>query len=225
LQPELSKRVAAEAIGTFFLVFIGCGAVVANAEHPDALGLVGIAFAFGLAVSAVIYAIGHLSGAHINPAVTLAFVVTRHLPKREAACYVAAQTAGALAAASLLRVMWTSSPGDLGTTSFTIGTGTAFIYEALLTAMLMFVVMAVATDTRAIGAAAAIAVGATVALDILCGGTITGASMNPARSLGPAIASGQTADLWLYVVAPVAGAMIGALGYQAVRGGVIPEPA
>ena len=224
MQPPLTKRVAAEAIGTFTLVFIGCGAVVADANHPGALGLVGVALAFGLVVSAVIYAIGHLSGAHINPAVTLAFVVTRHLPKREAAFYLAAQFLGAILAAGLLREMWTDSPGQLGATSFSVGVGTAFIYEGLLSAVLMFVVMAVATDTRAVGAAAAIAVGATVGLDILCGGSVTGGSMNPARSLGPALASGATGDLWLYLIAPVAGAVIGALAYQAVRGeAVAPE--
>ena len=226
IQPDSPRRIAAEAIGTFVLVFIGCGTVVANAEYGGALGLVGVALAFGLAVTAVIYSIGHLSGAHINPAVTLAFFVTRHLPWRNAAFYVAAQFAGGLAAALSLRAMWPDSPGDLGATTYSVGAGTAFCYEALLTAILMFVVMAVATDTRAIGAAAAIAVGATVALDILCGGAVTGASMNPARSLGPGVASGETAGLWLYLTAPIIGALLGAGAYQAVRGRVpAPEPA
>jgi MIP family channel proteins len=218
MQPPLPHRLAAETIGTFALVFIGCGAVVSNAQYNSALGLVGIALAFGLVVSAVIYAIGHLSGAHINPAVSVAFAVRGHLPRREAALYVAAQVAGALLAAGLLKLMWPESPGNLGATTFSVGTGTAFVYEALLTALLMFVVMAVATDTRAVGAAAAIAVGATVGLDILCGGAVTGASMNPARSLGPALASGETSGLWLYLIAPIVGALIGALAYQAVRG-------
>jgi len=216
--PDLARRAGAEAIGVFALVFAGCGAIVANAEHPGSLGTVGIALVFGLVVMAMIYATGHLSGAHLNPAVTLAFLVTRHFPRREAAAYLVAQLAGALAAAALLATIWPGDPAALGTTQPSVGTGSAFAYEAVLSAFLMFVIMAVATDARAVGAAAAIAIGATVGLDALFGGPVTGASMNPARSLGPALVSGVTADLWLYLAAPVAGTVLGALAYQLVRG-------
>jgi aquaporin NIP len=220
-QPDLARRVAAEAIGTFALVFAGCGAIVAEAEHPGTLGTVGVALVFGLVVMAMVYATGHLSGAHLNPAVTTAFALTRHLPRGEVAAYVAAQLLGALAAAALLAAIWPAQPAELGTTAPSIGAGSALAYEAVLTAVLMFVIMAVATDTRAVGAGAAIAIGGTVGLDALCGGPVTGASMNPARSLGPALVSGSLSDLWIYLLGPLAGAALGALAYQVVRGDVL----
>lgn len=217
-RPDLARRALAECFGVFALVFAGCGAIVTEAEHPGTLGTVGIALVFGLIVMAMIYATGHLSGAHLNPAVTLAFVLTRHLPRTEALAYVVAQVAGALAAAAALAAIWPSDPASLGATLPTVGVGSAFVYEAILSAFLMFVIMAVATDTRAVGAGAAIAIGGTVGLDALFGGPITGASMNPARSLGPALLAGELTDLWLYLVAPPLGAALGALAYQLVRG-------
>ena len=217
-RPDLLRRAAAEGIGVFALVFAGCGAIVAEAEHPGALGAIGVAFVFGLIVMAMVYATGHLSGAHLNPAVTLAFALTRHFPRAETIAYLLAQVAGALVAAALLAAVWPSQPADLGTTLPTVGVGSAFVYEVVLTAFLMFVIMAVATDTRAVGAGAAIAIGGTVGLDALFGGPITGASMNPARSLGPALVSGEMHDLWIYLTAPLLGAALGALAYQLVRG-------
>jgi aquaporin NIP len=223
-RPDLLRRAAAEGIGVFALVFAGCGAIVTEAEHPGSLGTVGIALVFGLIVMAMVYASGHLSGAHLNPAVTIAFVLTRHFPRAEALAYLLAQLAGALVAAGLLAAIWPGDPAALGTTLPSVGTGSAFVYEVVLTAFLMFVILAVATDTRAVGAAAAIAIGGTVGLDALFGGPITGASMNPARSLGPALVSGELHDLWLYLLAPVAGAALGAVAYQMVRGKHPPEP-
>jgi aquaporin NIP len=217
-RPDLLRRATAEAFGAFALVFAGCGAIVADAERGGALGAVGVSLVFGLVIMAMVYATGHLSGAHLNPAVTLAFTLTRHFPGREALAYVAAQLLGALAAASLLLAVWPSEPAALGATLPTVGAGSALVYEAVLTAFLMFVIMAVATDTRAVGAGAAIAIGGTVGLDALFGGPITGASMNPARSLGPALLSGELHDLWIYIFAPIAGAALGALAYQLVRG-------
>jgi aquaporin NIP len=217
-RPDLLRRAAAEAIGVFALVFAGCGAIVTEAQHPGSLGTVGIGLVFGLVVMAMVYATGHLSGAHLNPAVTLAFTLTRHFPRAEALAYLAAQMAGALAAAALLAAIWPSQPAALGETLPTIGSGSAFAYEAVLTAFLMFVIMAVATDTRAVGTGAAIAIGGTVGLDALFGGPVTGASMNPARSLAPALVTGELQDLWLYIAAPILGAAVGALAYQAIRG-------
>jgi MIP family channel proteins len=217
-RPTLGRRAAAEALAAFALVFAGCGAIVADARYEGALGTVGIALVFGLIIMVMVYATGHLSGAHINPAVTVAFTVTRHFPGRDAVAYIAAQSLGATAGALLLLAVWTDKPASLGATLPTVGTGSALVYEIVLTAFLMFVIMAVATDTRAVGAAAAIAIGGTVGLDALFGGPVTGASMNPARSLGPAVAAGEWTDAWIYLVGPMLGAAVGAFAYQLVRG-------
>jgi aquaporin NIP len=223
-RPDLGRRAAAEALAAFALVFAGCGAVVANAEYHAALGAVGVSLVFGLVIMVMIYATGHLSGAHINPAVTFAFTLSRRFPARDAAAYVAAQLIGATAAALVLLAVWPDQPGELGATIPSVGIGSALVYELVLTAFLMFVIMAVATDTRAVGAAAAIAIGGTVGLDALFGGPVTGASMNPARSFGPAIASGEWSDFWIYVAGPLAGAAVGAFAYQLVRGDAQPAP-
>ena len=216
-RPGLLRRSAAEGIAAFALVFAGCGAVVTDATHQNTLGSVGVSLVFGLVIMVMIYATGHLSGAHINPAVTIAFTLTRHFPGRDAVAYVGAQLAGASAGAFLLLGAWSSKPASLGATVPSVATGTALLYEIVLTAFLMFVIIAVATDTRAVGAAAAIAIGGTVGLDALFGGPITGASMNPARSFGPALASGTWTDFWIYIVGPVVGAAIGAFAYQFIR--------
>ena len=217
--PELARRALMEAIGTFALVFAGCGAVVADVTRDGALGAVGISLVFGLIIMVMIYAGGHLSGAHFNPAVTIAFTLGRHFPLRDAVAYIAAQVAGATAGALLLLAAWTDKPGNLGATVPSVDAGTALLYEIVLTAILMFVITAVATDTRAVGVAAAIAIGGTVALDALFGGPITGASMNPARSFGPALASGTWTDFWLYIAGPLIGAAIGGFAYELGRGG------
>jgi aquaporin NIP len=216
-RPSLARRCLAEAVATFALVFAGCGAIVLDQARGGSLGSVGISAVFGLVIMVMIYATGHLSGAHINPAVTVAFAATRHFPVREAAVYVPAQLVGAVVAASALRAVW-GTPAHLGATLPSAGPGSAFGYELVLTAFLMFVIMAVATDTRAVGAAAAIAIGGTVALDALFGGGVTGASMNPARSLGPALVAGEWRAFWIYVAGPVAGALLGAYVYQGIRG-------
>ena len=217
-RPTLGRRSAAEAMATFALVFAGCGAIVANAQYDGALGAVGVSLVFGLIIMVMVYATGHLSGAHINPAVTVAFTLSRHFPARDAAAYIAAQLIGAIAGALLLLAVWPDQPGNLGATIPSVGIGSALVYEIVLTAFLMFVIVAVATDTRAVGAAAAIAIGGTVGLDALFGGPVTGASMNPARSFGPALAAGEWTDFWIYIVGPVLGAALGAFAYQLVRG-------
>ena len=178
----------------------------------------GVSLVFGLIIMVMVYATGHLSGAHINPAVTVAFTLSRHFPARDAAAYIAAQLVGAIAGAFLLLAVWPDQPGNLGATMPSVGVGSAFVYELVLTAFLMFVIMAVATDTRAVGAAAAIAIGGTVGLDALFGGPVTGASMNPARSFGPALAAGEWSHFWLYIAGPILGAALGAFAYQLIRG-------
>ena len=217
-RPSLARRCLAEGLATFALVFAGCGAIVLDSERGASLGATGIAAAFGLVIMAMIYATGHLSGAHINPAVSAAFSATRHFPLREAGAYVPSQLAGAVAGALLLRLVWDGTPADLGATVPSVGSGSALVYEAVMTGFLMFVIMAVATDTRAIGAAAAIAIGGTVALDSLFGGGVTGASMNPARSFGPALVAGEWQQFWIYIVGPLLGALTAAFAYELVRG-------
>ncbi len=205
----------AELVGTFALVFAGCGAVMVDAK-THALGHVGVAITFGLVIMAMIYAVGHISGAHFNPAVSLAFALSRHFPWTRTFAYWSAQLLGALAAAAVLR----GSLGNLAHTGSTLPSGSqgqSFLWELVLSFFLMFVIMAVATDTRAVGEAAAIAIGGTVGLDAMFGGPISGASMNPARSIGPALVSGELHALWLYIVAPIAGASLAALTYQLIR--------
>ena len=217
MSSDLGRRCLAEAFGTFALVFAGCGAIVVNSERGGSLGAVGIAAAFGLVIMAMVYAIGHLSGAHVNPAVTVAFVTSRHFPARDALAYIPSQAVGAVAGALMLRIAWQGTPANLGATVPSVGMGAAFLYEFVMTAFLMFVVMAVATDTAAVGAAAAIAIGGTVALDALFGGDVTGASMNPARSFGPALVASEWTEFWIYLVAPAGGALAGAWLYWLVR--------
>ncbi len=212
----LARALVAEGIRTFALVFAGAGAIVVDAR-TDAPGHVGIAIAFGLVIMAMIYAVGHISGAHFNPAVSFAFALTRHFPWPRVAAYWVAQVAGALLAAALIRASL-GTDGNLGATLPSGSQAQAFIWEVVLTFFLMFVIISVATDTRAVGEAAAIAIGGTVALCAMFAGPITGASMNPARSLGPAFVSGELHALWLYIVAPLIGAALGAIAYQFVRG-------
>jgi aquaporin NIP len=217
-RPSLRQRCVAEGLAAFALVFAGCGAIITDTRYDSALGTVGIALVFGLVIMAMVYATGHLSGAHINPAVTVAFTINRHFPAREAIAYVTAQSAGAICAALVLLAIWPDQPAQLGATVPSVGAGSALVYEAVLSAMLMFVIVAVATDTRAAGAAAAIAIGGTIGLDALVGGPVTGASMNPARSLGPALVAGEWHEFWVYLAGPLLGASLGALAYQLVRG-------
>ncbi len=212
---DLLRRSAAELVGTFALVTAGCGAIMVNAQ-TGALTHVGVALTFGFIITVMIAATGHISGAHFNPAVTIAFAVTRHFPWREVLYYGVAQTLGAVLGAMSLRLLF----GDMARIGATVPAGAAlqsFWLEVLLTAVLMFVIISVATDTKAVGAPAALAIGFTVALDALWGGPISGASMNPARSFGPALIAGIWQDQWIYWLAPVAGAVIGAGLYQWLR--------
>jgi MIP family channel proteins len=213
---ELTRRLVAEGIGTFALVFAGCGAVMVDAKTHQ-LGHIGVAITFGLVIMFGIYAVGHISGAHFNPAVTFAFALTRHFPWPRALAYWGGQAAGALLAAALLR----ASLGNIAHVGATLPSGSqgqSFLWEFVMSGFLMFVILAVATDTRAVGEAAAIAVGGTIGLDAMFGGPISGASMNPARSFAPAVVSGDLHALWLYILAPVTGASLGGLAYQFVRG-------
>jgi MIP family channel proteins len=177
MNTPLLRAALAEAIGTFALVFAGAGAVMVDAK-THALGHVGVAITFGLVIMAMIYAVGHISGAHFNAAVTFAFALTRHFPWPRAVVYWGAQLIGAVAAALLLRASL-GNVAHLGATFPSGSQGQSFVLEFVMTAFLMFVILAVATDTRAVGEAAAIAVGGTIGFDAMFGGPISGASMNP----------------------------------------------
>jgi aquaporin NIP len=215
-------KLAAEFVGTFALVFAGTGAVVIDAETGGGVGHVGVGLTFGLVIMVMIYAVGHVSGAHFNPAVTLGFAVGRHFPWPEVPRYWGAQLGGGLLASALLRGMF-GETANLGATLPRGSAGQSLLLEAVLTFLLMFVITAVATDVRAVGQAAAIAIGGTVGLEALFAGPISGASMNPARSLAPALVSWTWADQWLYVVGPGLGAVVGVLVYQYVRGEQVGE--
>lgn len=212
---EVSKG-AAEAIGTFAIVFAGCGAIMLSNNQPSALPPGAIPVVFGLVVTVMIYAVGHISGAHFNPAVTAAFAVARHFPLRLVVLYWVAQTVGAFAAIGLLAFLFPEST-TFGATIPSVDPFRALIWEIVLTFFLMFVITAVATDTRAVGVMAGVAIGGTVALDAFIGGPMTGASMNPARSLAPAIASGNFSGLWIYLIGPMIGAALAAKVYERIR--------
>jgi MIP family channel proteins len=202
----------AEFIGTFVLVFGGCGAIAVGTVGPT-----GIALAFGLAIGTMVYALGHISGAHFNPAVSIGFAIGGHVSWARVVTYAVAQSAGAIAAALLLRASFPE--GSIGVTRPDGSPILTLAWESLLTFFLVLVIMAVATDTRAVGHAAAIAVGGAVALGALVGGPLTGGSMNPARSLGPAVVSGELDALWIYVLAPILGASAATLTYRYLSAG------
>lgn len=214
--PSTLRPLLAECIGTFALVFAGTGAIVIDAASNGGIGHLGIGMTFGLIVMVMIYSFGHISGAHFNPAVTLGFAMGRHLSWARVGGYWFAQALGALLASLVLRAMFGNIVG-LGATVPSGSATQSLVLEAILTLFLMLVITAVATDVRAVGQAAAIAIGATVGLEAIFGGPISGASMNPARSLAPALVSGTWTDQWIYVVGPIVGATIGVSLYQLVR--------
>jgi MIP family channel proteins len=213
--PSLPQRAVAEGLGTFFLVLIGPGAVMVDAYSHGALGPTGIALAFAFVVLAMVYALGHLSGAHINPAVTIAFWSIGRLPARDVVPYAVAQCAGAIVASQVLRLVL-GPIGRLGATLPHVGTGRSFLIEWLFSFVLMLVIMAVASDNRVADGFAGLAVGLTVGFCALLG-ALTGASMNPARSLGPAVAGGGWSGHWIYWLAPISGMLTAAWAYNRLR--------
>ena len=203
----MNNRYFSEGVGTFALVFCGCGAIVVDTLFGQALGHVGVSLVFGLIVMAVIYAIGNISGAHINPAVTVGFAFAGRLPWRQVTPYVASQLFGAVLAGGLLALLFPSTD-QLGATLPSGHWAQALALETVITFLLMFVILNVSTGHKEKGIMAGVAVGGMVALMALFAGPVTGASMNPARSLGPALWSGAWQEQWLYLVGPVAGAML-----------------
>lgn len=216
---ECRREAFAEGIGTFILVFAGTGAVMANELSGKAVTHVGISFVFGAVVAALIYSLGHLSGAHFNPAVTLAFWASGFFPQQRVLPYIAAQSIGAVVASALLLTSL-GRVANLGATLPLNGNWyQSLILETVLTFILMLVILGSGLDRRAHIGFAGIAIGLTVGLEAACMGAITGASMNPARSLGPALIGGIWQHHWVYWVAPIAGAQLAVVVYRQLSNG------
>jgi aquaporin NIP len=210
------KKYYAEALGTFALVFCGTGAIVINQESSGMITHPGIAFTFGLIVMVMIYALGSVSGAHFNPAVTIAFATAKRFPAKQIFPYILSQTVGACSASAILRLLFINNK-LLGTT---LPAGTAmqsFILEVILTFFLMLVIVNVATGSKEQGMFAGLAIGSTVLLEAMFAGPICGASMNPIRSLAPAIVSGHMEHLWIYLTAPFAGAVLAIGAWKLIK--------
>ncbi|MBA0784880.1 hypothetical protein Gotri_028201 [Gossypium trilobum] len=211
------QKLMAEVLGTYFLIFAGCAAVVVNVNNEKVVSLPGISMVWGLAVMVLVYSLGHISGAHFNPAVTIAFATCKRFPLKQVPAYVFAQVIGSTLAAGTLRLLF-SGPHDVFAGTSPQGSDLqAFGIEFIITFYLMFIISGVATDNRAIGELAGLAIGATVLINVMFAGPITGASMNPARSLGPAIVSNHYKGIWIYLMSPTLGAVSGAWVYNMVR--------
>ncbi|KAL4627248.1 hypothetical protein ACB092_05G154900 [Castanea dentata] len=211
------QKLIAEAVGTYFLIFAGCAAVVVNLDKNKVVTLPGIAIVWGLAVMVLVYSVGHISGAHFNPAVTIAFATCKRFPLKQVPAYIAAQVLGSILASGTLRLLFEGQQNQFAGTLPAGSNMQSFVIEFIITFYLMFVISGVATDTRAIGELAGLAVGSTVLLNVMFSGPITGASMNPARSLGPAIVHSEYRGIWIYMVAPILGAISGAWVYNVIR--------
>ncbi|QDU00025.1 MIP/aquaporin family protein [Gimesia aquarii] len=210
------QKYYAEIFGTFILLFSGAGAIVTNQASQGAVTHVGIALVFGLVVTAVIYAIGEISGAHINPAVTIAFWVSGRFPAKQVIPYIVCQIIGAIVACLILKFLFP----DLKNYGMTLPAGSemqSLVLEGILTWILMFVVLCVSTGAKETGILAGVAIGAVIALEAMFAGPISGASMNPARSLAPALVSQNLTSLWIYIVGPIAGAALAVPSLWLVR--------
>lgn len=211
------RRYLAEFLGTYILVFAGTGAVIANDSHGNALTHVGIAIVFGLVVMTMIYAIGDLSGAHINPAVSIGFWFLKLFPGKDLVFYIIAQVSGAIAASATLKWFYPTHE-SLGSTLPAVTDLKAFVMEVLLSFFLMFTIVHVCQGAKEKGLMAGIAIGGMVGLEAMFGGPITGASMNPARSIGPGLLSGQGMQLWVYIAGPIVGVLLACLTCKGLRG-------
>ncbi|MDQ3066425.1 MAG: aquaporin [Actinomycetota bacterium] len=214
MEYDALRRGIAELIGTFALIFIGVGSIM----FSQSSGLVGVALAHGLTIAIMASAVGHISGAHFNPAVTFAFLVTRRIVPRLAVVYWLAQLAGAVLGALALRATFPSEANlDNGVPVLNpaVGTGSGIVLEAILTFFLVWVIFATAVDPGgAFKSIAGLAIGLTITIDILAGGPLTGAAMNPARALGPELVQNVWDDFWVYLVGPALGAAVAALAYD-----------
>ena len=210
------RKCIAEAIGTFALVFCGTGAIIINQESGGAITHVGIAITFGLIIATMIYAVGNISGAHLNSAVTIALFVAKKFPAKEIIPYIISQAVGAFIASFILKLLFPTNQ-LLGTTLPAGSDIQSFILELILTFLLMFVIIHVATGTKEQGMFAGLVIGFVVLLEAMFAGPICGASMNPIRSLAPAVISGHTEHLWIYLLAPTLGAIIAVIFWMLMK--------
>jgi aquaporin NIP len=213
-KPEIAAYIA-ELIGTFFMVFFGCGSMIlaeVNSQYDPSW----IPVIWGGSVLTMIYAVGHISGAHFNPAVTLAFWSVNRFQGKHVIGYLIAQISGALFASWTHWIIW-GSTHHFGATQLSLSVSGGIVVEVILSFALMFVIISVATDSKAVGDFAGVAIGSTVALCAFVGGPLTNASMNPARSLAPAFMSGQWTHLWIYILFPLVGTFLGARVYEWIR--------
>ncbi|XP_059669497.1 aquaporin NIP1-2-like [Cornus florida] len=211
------QKLIAEVLGTYFLIFAGCAAVVVNSDEGKVVSHPGISIVWGLVVMVMVYSVGHISGAHFNPAVTIAFATCKRFPLKQVPAYVSAQVLGSTLASGTLRLIFSGEQNHFAGTLPGGSDMQSFVLEFIITFYLMFVISGVATDNRAIGELAGLAVGSTVLLNVMFAGPISGASMNPARSLGPAIVWNQYRGIWIYLVATTFGAIAGAWVYNIIR--------
>ena len=217
MRPQWWRKLLAESFGTFVLVFAGTGAIIINDQSGGTVSHVGIALTFGLIVLSMIYSLGDVSGCHINPAVTLGFFVARRFKGKLVFPYIVSQFAGATLASLTLHWMFPTNI-NLGAT---IPVGNVFqslVLELILAMILMFVILSVSSESKETGMLAGVVIGSVVALEAMFAGPISGASMNPARSFGPALVSGRLEHLWIYMLAPSVGALVGALACRAIHG-------
>ena len=214
----MSKKAFAELLGTFIMVFCGCGAMTVNEITGGAITHVGVAITWGLVVMAMIYAFGHISGAHLNPAITIGFAVAKKFKWKDVPLYLTAQTMGAFLAILVLWLLFPES-SSFGHTYPAEGFAPykAFIFELFLTFFLMLVILNVSIGSKEIGSMAAIAVGGVILLEAMFAGPMTKASMNPARSLAPAFVSGNLEHLWLYLTAPIIGAILAVFCHKTIQ--------
>ncbi|KAI3451824.1 hypothetical protein Pfo_008489 [Paulownia fortunei] len=212
-----AQKVVAELIGTYFVIFAGCGSVAVNKIYGGTITFPGICATWGLIVMVMVYTVGHVSGAHFNPAVTIAFAIFRRFPWKQLPLYIIAQLMGSILASCTLALMFNVTAEAYFGTLPVGSNGQSFAIEIIISFLLMFVISGVATDSRAIGELAGLAVGMTIMLNVLVAGPISGASMNPARSIGPAIVKHEYRGLWVYILGPIIGTIAGGFVYNLIR--------
>ncbi|XP_078177108.1 aquaporin NIP1-1-like [Carex rostrata] len=216
LTVQFAQKLIAEVLGTYFVIFAGCASVTIN-ERTGVITFPGICIVWGLVVMVMVYSVGHISGAHFNPAVSIAFATCGRFPWRQVPPYIIAQVLGSILASGTLWLLFGQKHEHFPGTMPTGSDVQSLVVEFIISFYLMFVISGVATDNRAIGELAGLAVGATILLNVFIGGPISGASMNPARSLGPAIIQHRYKSIWVYIVGPICGTIAGAWAYNLIR--------